>query len=234
MASKDLQTLRMEAFTKMARSGRGLIDEITKETPSEKREEAFNDFKKRALFSHNLKEEAMYGADKALRDIKHRAMIAEMEFAEQYSASDATSAGLVKSASDFETTKGFFNKDVEPGQHLGWLFGIKKFKHQTMEGEMMTTLGEKMTILQNEMINLKRFEAGKAKYGGRITGKDAERIAALKEEVNYLHSKFSKDSWITDKMQKRRGTKDATTRSTYNDYVNNIEAYKAYLDSLGR
>ena len=35
-------------------------------------------------------------------------------------------------------------------------------------------------------------------------------------------------------MQKRRGTKDSLTRSTYNNYVQNIEAYKAYLDNLGR
>ena len=234
MASKDLQTLRMEAFTNMARSGKGLLDEITKKSPNEVEADKFNDFKRRALFKQNLEEEAMYGAGKALKDIKHRAMIAEMEFAEQYSGSDVLSAEGIKGTTDFATTKGLFNKTVEPGQKLGFLFGIKKFKHQTMEGELMTTLNEKMGVLRTEMAGLQQFEAGKMKYGGRITGKDAERIAALKEEVNYLHSKFSKNSWITGMMQKRRGTKDNLTRSTYNNYVQNIEAYKTYLDNLGR
>ena len=234
MASKDLQTLRMEAFTNMARSGKGLLDEITKKTPNEIEADKFNDFKRRALFKHDLAEEAAYGAGKAMKDIKHRAMVAELEFAEQYSASDVVSSQGIKGTTDFQSTKGLFNKTVEPGQKLGFLFGIKKIKHHTMEGELMTTLSEKMGVLQNEMQNLQRFEAGKMKYGGRITGKDAERIASLKEEVNYLHSKFNTGTKLTRRMQKRRGTKDGLTRSTYNDYVQNIEAYKAYLDNLGR
>ena len=54
MASKDLQTLRMEAFTNMARSGKGLLDEITKKSPNEVEADKFNDFKRRALFKQNL------------------------------------------------------------------------------------------------------------------------------------------------------------------------------------
>jgi len=234
MASKDLQTLRMEAFTKMARSGKSLLDEITKETPDEAREASFVDYKRRAELKQTTSDEALYSAETAMKTIKQRALVAELEFAETYSSSDTLSATGIEGATDFPTTKGFFNKSVEPGQELGLIFGIKKRKHHTMEGEMMNILTEKITGLKTEMLMLQRFEDSKIKYGGVISGKDAERIAALKEEVNYLYSKFNKGTKLNRRMQKRWGTKDATTRSTYNDYVSNIEAWKKYLDTINR
>jgi hypothetical protein len=234
MASPDLQTQRMEAFTKMLRSGRNLFDEATKETPSEERDAQFEDYKRRATFAKDLEEETLYSVGKAMKDIKQRALMAELEFAEEYALTSDQAGQMLAGTSDFATIQGIRNREVQPGQEIGTIGIFKKFKHQGMDGPLMTVLSEKMALVTSEMQGLQRVEKAKKKYGASISIKDAERLKELKEEVNYLHSKFNKDSWITGKMKTRRGTKDSTTRSQYLDYVKNIEAYKLYLDTLGR
>jgi len=248
MASPDLQTLRMKAFTDMLRSGRSLFDEVTKETPQEEREAEFEDYKRRAKFKHDLDEEAKYDANKAMKEAKQAAMLAEYTWQEQYNLTAEQSATDLRSTSDFRSIGGAANRPLNPGEKVKGLFRIEKFKHQDMEGNLMTVLTDKMTTIDLEMSALKRFEQGKAKYGGTITPKDAARIAELKKQVNELNVLIGKDAsarykqgWgfkgplnLYEKMQGKRGTKDEAVRATFNTYVKNIEDYKRYLDSLGR
>lgn len=249
MASPDLQTLRMKAFTDMLRSGRSLFDEVTKETPQEEREAEFEDYKRRAKFKHNLDEEAKYDANKAMKEAKQAAMLAEYTWQEQYNLTAEQSATDLRSTSDFVIT-GERGRNINPGEKVKGkiIGGIEKFKHQTMEGNLMTVLTDKMTTIDLEMSALKRFEQGKAKYGGTITPKDAVRIAELKKQVNELNVLIGKNASarykrgfgfrgpvnLYEKMQGKRGTKDEAVRATFNTYVKNIEDYKRYLDSLGR
>jgi len=248
MASPDLQTLRMKAFTDMMRSGRSLFEEITKETPDEKRESEWEDYKRRALFKHSLEEGAKYSAEKAMKEAKQAAMLAEYQWQETYNLTAEQSATDLRSTADFDTTGGVFNRPHEIGEEVKGLFRIEKFKHQTMDDNLMVVLKDKMETIDIEMAALKRFEQGKAKYGGTVTPQDQARIEELKKQVNELNlligkggeKKYKKGfGWrgpqsLYEKMQKRRGTKDETVRSTFNSYVKNIEEYKAYLDRLSR
>tara|TARA_R100000458_G_C8215557_1_gene201633 strand:+ start:85 stop:855 length:771 start_codon:yes stop_codon:yes gene_type:complete len=256
MASPDLQTLRMKAFTDMMRSGRSLFEEITKETPDEKREAEWEDYKRRALFKHNLEEDAKYSAEKAMKEAKQTAMLAEYQWQETYNLTAEQSATDLRSTADFDTTIGLRNKEALPGERRA-LFGTRKFKHKTMDDNLMVVLKDKMETIDIEMAALKRFEQGKAKYGGSILPQDQARIAQLKKEVNELYQLIGKDSTnrayvgkrekgmdpdigkrrglnLYEKMQKRRGTKDETVRATFNTYAANIAEYKAYLDRLSR
>ena len=231
MASPDLQTQRMQAFTKLLRSGKGIIEEYSKETPSEKRAAEFQDYEKRLRLKTDVEHEALLDAEKQMLLLSSKANIAEMTYGLEQGTevSREKSAGALEALPDFAEKGGIANKALLPGQDVKGILRIRKFKGEGVKN-LMEVLNTRMQLINVEMLNLQQEE----KYGGITTVESNRRKAALKTEIDDLHSDLTaNDNWVINKMAgesiwARRGTTPAE-RKLFKTHVDNLYKHHRYF-----